>query len=135
MPALDNLLAMGAPAAINWTIRQKDNPYLQFTVKYNGTPVDMTGVTGICNIRASYLDGATLLATPTVTFPTPLSSGRVRIALTTAQSDALKTFIPTDTSIGQQLVTIGVWDVDLADGTNHVTVAGGQAILSRQVQQ
>lgn len=131
MAALDNLIYIQAPGARDWTIREGDNVALQFTVKLNGTAVDLTAVTGTCSIRSDYASTSDIVA-GTVTFPTP-ASGIVRVTLTAANTTTLAGVVPGSTDVNQQLVNVGVYDVELQDGTNQLTILGGKVIISREV--
>lgn len=131
MPALDALVTLGAPADRVWVVREGDNVALSFVLKLNGTAIDLTPCSGTCRIRADY-DTATDLVTAVVTFPVP-TSGTVRVDLTAADTTALAAAVPVDTSPLQREVPIGVYDVELQDGTNQWTVLSGSVIVSREV--
>jgi hypothetical protein len=131
MAALDNLVYIQSPGSRDWTVREGDNVALQFTVKLNGTGVDLTAVTGTCSIRSDYASAVDIV-TGTVTFPTP-ASGVCRVTLTAANTTTLAGVIPGSTAVGQQLVDVGVYDVELQDGTNQLTILGGKVIVSREV--
>lgn len=131
MAALDSLIAIGAPGSKTWVIREGDNPALKFTIKVNGSPLDLTGVSGSCSIRASYATASSTLATPTVSFPAR-TAGQVMVALTTSQSSALRAAVVSTTDDATQQVPVGVFDIELQDGTNEVTIVGGPTVLSRE---
>jgi len=132
MPALDNLIFIADPAIAPWTVREGDNCPIQFIVKYNGVAVDLTGVTGTCSIRATF-DAAADLVVPTVTFPSPLSSGTVRVTLSAAQATTLAGSVPAGTDPLTRVAQVGVYDVELQDGTNQVTILSGSSLVSREV--
>lgn len=131
MAALDNLVTIGPIATRPWVIREGDNVALQFIVKYNGAAVDMTTVTGVCSIRANY-DSTTDIAVGTVTFPTP-ASGIVRVTLAASLTTAVAAAIPAGTSVDLLQVPVGYYDIELQDGTNQVTILGGQVSTSREI--
>lgn len=131
MAALDNLVYIQAPASRDWTVREGDNIALQFAIKLNGTAVDLTAVTGTCSIRTDY-SSVTDVVTGTVTFPTP-ASGIVRVSLTAANTTTIAGLVPGSTAVGQQLVDVAVYDIELQDGTNQVTILGGRITVSREV--
>lgn len=131
MPALDNLINAGAPGAHEWIVREGDNAGLQFTIKLNSVAADLTGCTGVCSIRSDYA-AVTDIVTGVVTFPTP-TSGVVRVTLTAANTTTLAGVVPGSTDAAQQLVNVGVYDVEILDGTNQLTILGGKVVLSREV--
>jgi len=131
MAALDNLIYIQAPGARDWTVREGDNVALQFTVKLNGAAVDLTTVTGVCSIRSDYAS-VTDIVTGVVTFPTP-ASGVVRVTLTGVNTTTLANAAPGSPAASQQLVEVGVYDIELQDGTNQLTILGGKVIVSREV--
>lgn len=131
MAALDNLVSIGAPGVKPWIVREGDNVALAFIIKYGGTAMDLTGVTGTCSIRLDYTSTSDLV-TAAVSFPTPLT-GLVRVALTAAQTTTLLASVPAATPVDQLEVQIAVYDVELQDGTNQVTIVGGTITLSREV--
>lgn len=131
MAALDSLISIGSPGTRDWVVREGDNVQLNFVVNLNGSAVDLTGVTGTCSIRLDYTSTSDLVA-GTVSFPTP-ASGTVRVSLTAANTTTLAASVPASTDASQRLVTIAVYDVELQDGTNQLTILGGTVSLSREV--
>ena len=131
MPALDNLIYIQSPGSREWTVREGDNVALQFTLKLNSVVVDLTGCTGVCSIRSDYASATDIVA-GVVTFPTP-TSGVVRVTLTAINTTALAAVVPGSTDVAQQLVNVGVYDVEILDGTNQLTILGGKVIVSREV--
>lgn len=129
MATLADLVTMGATPSYQWTIRRANDIALQFSVKLDGTAVDLTGCTGTCLIKSDYGPSGTTIATATVSFPTP-ASGTVRVALTDTTS-ALT--IPAGTADATGDVPAYVYDVRLTLGSDTVTVLRGTVLIQRMV--
>lgn len=134
MPALDDLITIGAPPLRDWVIREGDNPRLQFVIKRNGLPVNLTSVTGTWEVRADYDDASPVIVNGSCTFPTP-TSGTVRCDVTPAQTVTLNGAVPASADDNQLEARVGVFSIRLDDGTNKVTILGGSVIVARQVKQ
>lgn len=120
------LLRMGAPTASTLTVRQGDTVEWTVTVRDSaGAAIDLgSPATGTCLLKASY--GGATLATATVS--TTPASGLIVCRLSPAQTAAL-----TGSFGGRGSGVIGVWDVQVSDGTNIVTVARGEVVLTLEV--
>jgi hypothetical protein len=94
-----------------------DSVRFQGIVTVDGVAQNLTGCTAAAKIKSS--DAGSVTATCTVTIPTP-ASGVVLAVLTPAQTTAAA--LGTPASDGAQ---IGVWDLQIADGTDVVTVCRG----------
>jgi hypothetical protein len=119
------LLGIGLPGDATLTIRQGDTWQTIITINVNGIAADLSSsVTATLKIKDTY--GGTLLATATCTIPVG-TDGKVHCSLTPAQTAAL-------TATGSQRVrALGVWDLNLTDGTNTVTPVGGAVNLYIEV--
>jgi hypothetical protein len=115
---------IGLPGDATLTIRQGDTWSVVFTITSNGVAVDLSsGVTASLKIKSTY--GGTLLETATCS--TPTAGGVITASLTPAETAAL-------TATGDQRIRpLGVWDLNLTDGTNTATVVGGAVNLYMQV--
>jgi hypothetical protein len=128
MALLDDLLAKADPAIVNLTITQGDTHLISNTleVKPEGgafAPVDLTGCTVTAVIKSAF--GGTTLATYTCTHSGAL--GGYRCILTPAATAALVH------PGGSDPAPIGVYDVQVTDGTNTVTLQQGTISLRRSV--
>jgi len=119
------LLEIGLPGDGTLTIRQGDTWRQKITVKQGGVVVDLSsGVTATLKIKDAI--GGTLLLTATCTIPIG-TDGAIYAALTPAQTAAV-------TVAGTTRVrTLGVWDLNLTDGTNTVSPIGGAVNLWLEV--
>jgi hypothetical protein len=119
------LLEIGLPGDATLTIRQGDTWRQRITVKSGGAAADLSvGVTATLKIKSTF--GGTLLETAACTIPVG-TDGVVIAALTPAETAVL-------TVTGTTRVRLlGVWDLNLTDGTDVVTVIGGNVNLYMQV--
>jgi hypothetical protein len=119
------LLEIGLPGDASLTIRQGDTWRQRITVKSGGIAADLSvGVTATLKIKDTF--GGTLLETAACTIPVG-TDGVVIASLTPAETAVL-------TVTGTTRVrALGVWDLNLSDGTNVVTVVGGAVNLYMQV--
>jgi hypothetical protein len=118
------LLEIGLPGDATVTIRQGDTWRQKITVKQSGVAADLSvGVTATLKIKDTY--GGTLLETAACTIPVG-TDGVVLAALTPAET-AVLTIAGTT-----RLRALGLWDLNLTDGTNTVTVIGGAVNLYMQ---
>ena len=83
-------------------------------------PVNLTGFSGVGEVRDTY--GGSLLATFTVSVTTP-ATGYVKFSLTPTSTGALS------------FTTPAVYDVDVVSGTVRYRVARGTATLALKVNQ
>lgn len=115
---------IGLPGDATLTIRQGDTWSVVFTILVNGVAADLSsGVTASLKFKSTY--GGTLLETAACS--TPSASGVITASLTPAETAAL-------TATGDQRIRpLGVWDLNLTDGTNTATVVGGAVNLYMQV--
>ncbi len=86
-------------------------------VTVDGVAQNLTGCTATAKIKAT--DAGAVTATFTVTIPTPASGTVLAILLPAATTAAA---LGTATTDGAQ---IGVWDMDIRDGTDVITVCRG----------
>ena len=116
------------PAEQNITIAQGAT-FLE-SIEATSAPLvyeNFTGCTATGKIRATF--GGTLIETFTCTIPVP-TNGTIFFQLTPTQTAALTGTFP-DTST--RVAVIGVFDVEITDGTDVVRVLQGTASLSREV--
>lgn len=119
------LLEIGLPGDATLTIRQGDSFRQLITVNVNGSPADLSvGVTATLKIRDTI--GGSVLATCTCTIPIG-TDGTVLAVLTPVTTAALT--VSGTTRVRQ----LGVWDLDLTDGTDVITCVGGTVQLYMQV--
>jgi len=120
------LIRMGAPAQSTLAVRQGDSVEWTVTVKDGaGAAIDLgSPCTATSKIKDSYT-GSTLA---TMTCSVTAASGLIVCSLTPAQTAAL-----TGSFSGRGSGTIGVWDVQVSDGTNIVTIARGEVVLYLEV--
>jgi hypothetical protein len=124
MPLPAALLAAGRPGNANLAIVQGDTWYQAFTITSGGVAVDLTGLTATLQVRTTY--GGTVLATASCTIPTP-TDGTVIAQLTAATTAAL-------TVVGDTLErALGVYDLNLTDGTQVSTPITGRVTLVMEV--
>ena len=93
----------------------------------NGSAVDLTGLTGSLKIKDTFT--GTVLATATVTIPTP-ASGQVVATLSSATTTGLSL---SGASATERTGQIGFYDLQLTDGSSIVTIVGGIVTLYREV--
>jgi hypothetical protein len=119
------LLEIGMPGDASLTIRQGNTWRQRITVRVGGVAADLSvGVTASLKIKDAF--GGTLLETAACTIPVG-TDGVVIAALTPAETAAL-------TVTGTTRVrALGVWDLNLTDGTDVATVIGGAVNLYMQV--
>jgi hypothetical protein len=116
------LLERDEPQAQDLRLVLGDTFRWQAAVTLDGVAQDLTG----CSVRGKILDadGGTQLVAFTGSVPSP-ASGVVLLTLTPAQTGALTP----PTSDGGQ---IGVYDVEIYDGTDVVTVVRGAVFALKQ---
>jgi hypothetical protein len=110
----------------NAYIEQGANWLLTLTLTdSDGEALDLTNYTGAAQIRETTIS-ATVLATPTVTFAIPRSSGVVSLSLTAEQTAAITT-----TGVSWQKTSNYIWEFYLTatDGT-VIRVLNGFANVS-----
>lgn len=119
------LLEIGMPGDASLTIRQGDTFRQPIVININGVPADLSvGVTASLKIKSAI--GGSTLATCTCTIPIG-TDGTVIATLTPAQTAAL-------TASGTTRVRgLGVWDLNLTDGTDVATCIGGAVNLYMEV--
>ena len=93
----------------------------------NGTIIDLLGVTAAAKIRDAFTGSVIVTLTcPVVTG----ASSTVTVTMTSAATAALT--VPAGTPADVRVATIGVWDLELTDGTNTYRFAEGVVSLSRE---
>ncbi|MPM97973.1 hypothetical protein SDC9_145154 [bioreactor metagenome] len=113
---LDIYIEQGTTWQLDLTIQQSD-----------GTPMDLTGYTGRCQIRSSAITQSES-ATPTVTVTDPVN-GKLTLSLSAEETSAIKVNGGSYASISQQ-----VYDVELIDGMGRVMrILNGYARISPEV--
>lgn len=128
MALLDDVLAKADAAIVDLTIVQGDTALITNTLELKPSggaygPVDLTGCTVTAVIKTA--PGGTALATFTCTHTGAL--GGYRCHLAPAVTAALTWTGPTDPG------AIGVYDVQVSDGTNTVTLQTGTVYLRRSI--
>jgi hypothetical protein len=119
------LLEIGLPGDATLTIRQGDTWRQRIVVKQGGVAANLSsGVTASLKIKTTF--GGSVLETATCTIPVG-TDGAVIAALTPAETAALTV---TGTTRVREL---GLWDLNLTDGTDTVTVIGGVINLYMQI--
>ena len=100
-------------------------------VDTNGVVYDLTGCTTSAKIRDNFPSGTSVvLATLTCNITTTLGASTITVAQTMAQTAALS--VPAATPVDVRAAVIGVWDLEITDGTNTYRFAEGNVTLSRE---
>jgi hypothetical protein len=122
------LYDMTLPRALDITIRRGDTFAAQLAIETaGGSAVNLTGLTGAGTVRDAY-DG-TALATMTVTHD---NAGGI-ISVTIAATVTAEIEWPENSQACAESAPLGVWDLQLSDGTDVRTVVSGKAYLARDV--
>ena len=124
LPAV--LIAMSAAPSTALAIRQGDSVSWTVAVQDGaGAAIDLgTPCTAACQLRASY--GGSVLASATCVVSA--AAGTITCSLTPAQTAAIA-----GSFAGRGSGAVGVWDVQVTDGTHIVTVARGEVVLYLEV--
>ena len=114
------------PQRYNFVIFQGVNFYRPVVIGGILTPKNLTGCTATAKIKDSFT-GALIIALA-CTIPNP-TDGYVYIKLTKAQTAAL---VLPNVAAGVRLGRLGVWDLELDDGTDAYRFLEGEVQLSRE---
>ena len=126
----DGLIGLDAPGAVDLDLFQGDTFKRIFQLTdVNDTPYDLTGITPTSKVLDAF--GGSLLLTFTCSVVAPASQGKVQISATPATTAALT--VPGGTPSNQRSTRIGIWDLQLSDGTDITTPIAGDVNLLRQV--
>lgn len=125
--ALPAALKATNPAEYNIVIKKGATFYQEFEHLDGVAPIDLTGVTGTAQVRATF-DAVTAIATFTVAIPTP-ANGVVTITLAPAATLALSATFDAAT---QREKVVWFWDLKLDDSTDIVRTVQGTVTYSRQ---
>jgi hypothetical protein len=112
-----DLIERDIPQRIDLHIVYADSVRFQGIVQVDGVAQNLTGCSARAKIKAS--DAGAVTATFTCTVPTPASGIILALLAPAATTEAA---LGTAASDGAQ---IGVWDLEVYDGTDVVTVARG----------
>ena len=118
-----NLLERDEPQVQDLKVVLGDSFRWSGSVTVDGVPQNLTGCTCRCKILSDF--GGTLLATMTCTIPDP-TNGICLLLMTPAQTAGL----PVPTADGGQ---IGVYDMEILDGTDDTTIVRGNVFALKQV--
>lgn len=97
----------------------------------NGVVYDLTGCTAAAKIRDNFPSATSVvLATLTCNISTTLGVSTITVSQTMSQTAALN--VPAATPVDVRAAVIGVWDLEITDGTNTYRFAEGNVTLSRE---
>lgn len=135
MPMHADFLALGQPIEAPIEIVQGDGrTYLRTLRKRNTdgsyTPYNLTGYTFRLQVRAAY-DSTTVLIAAAVAITSNAASGEY--SETWAPSDTAALAVTADPMVG--LVPLGVYDLEIINGSDCVTLKRGTVTLKRQVSK
>jgi hypothetical protein len=121
------LLAIREPYTRDITVIQGANFRRSWIIKVGGVAVDLTGCTVTGRISTAYLPSTGIkLVDLTCTLTGTPTDGTVIVTLTNAQTAALTA------AAGANPGKIGVWEIDISDGTNKITPLRGACYLHAQ---